>query len=346
VTADTASVQAASLPRPQAAQALLERAILLGETSDVYFLRTLEVLEAEGLNPCVTLEVFPGGAGILAGVDEALALLERVLPAGSELWAMERGTPFQHKQTVLRIIAPYLSFGIYETAILGVLAQESGWATAARRCVDAAGGIPIASFGARHVHPLVAARMDYAAVVGGCVACSTVLGARLAGVEAAGTMPHALVLIMGSTLGSAEAFDRVIDPAVPRVVLVDTFHDEAQEAVAVANALGERLHGIRLDTPAERGGVTPELVQEVRARLDQAGHSHVRILVSGGVNPERLLRFRETGAPVDSYGIGSYISAAPPIDFTADIKAIEGQPIAKRGRIPGVIPNPALRRVM
>ena len=333
-------------PDPVATQALLAPAILSGQTSDVYFLRTLEVLEAEGLNPRVTMEIFPSGPGVLAGIDEALALLGRILPAGAEVLAMERGSPMQHKQVVLRISAPYLSFGIYETAILGVLAQESGWATAARRCVDAAGGVPIASFGARHVHPLVAARMDYAAVIGGCVACSTVLGARLAGVEAAGTMPHALVLIMGSTLGAAEAFDRVITADVPRVALVDTFHDEAEEAVAVADAMGERLHGIRLDTPSERGGVTPELVCEVRARLDQAGHPHVQILVSGGVNPERLLRFRESAAPVDSFGIGSYISAAPPIDFTADIKAIEGRPIAKRGRIPGITANPALRKVL
>jgi len=329
-----------------AAQALLEPAILNGETSDVYFLRTLDVLEAEGLNPRVTTEIFPSGPGILAGIDEALALLRRVLPRGVEVLAMERGAVMQHKQVVLRISAPYLSFGIYETAILGVLAQESGWATAARHCVEAAGGVPIASFGARHVHPLVAARMDYAAVVGGCTACSTVLGARLGGVEAAGTMPHALVLIIGGTLRAAEAFDRVIDPGVPRVALVDTFHDEAEEAVAVAEAMGARLHGIRLDTPSERGGVTPELVREVRARLDQAGHRHVQILVSGGVNPERLVRFRESGAPVDSFGIGSYISAAPPIDFTADIKEIEGRPIAKRGRIPGITPNPELRRVL
>jgi nicotinate phosphoribosyltransferase len=39
--------------------------------------------------------------------------------------------------------------------------------------------------------------------------------------------------------------------------------------------------GVRLDTPSERGGVTPDLVKEVRARLDQAGFSYVKIFVSG-----------------------------------------------------------------
>jgi len=35
-----------------------------------------------------------------------------------------------------------------------------------------------------------------------------------------------------------------------------------------------------------------------------------------------------------------------PIDFTADLHEIEGKPIAKRGRIPGITPNPRLKRVM
>ena len=131
---------------------------------------------------------------------------------------------------------------------------------------------------------------------------------------------------------------------VSRIALVDTFKDEAEESLRVAGAMGDRLWGVRLDTPAERGRVTPDLVIEVRARLDQVGHEHVRIVVSGGIDPARIMMFRERNAPVDAYGIGSAISGAPPVDFTADIKVIEGQPVAKRGRIPGITPNPRLKR--
>jgi len=328
---------------------LLTPAILDGETSDVYFIRARQVLEAEGLNPVVSMEFFPTCEGILCGIGEALGLLERVLPPDREVWAMPASSGFVRKQVALRVTAPYLSFGIYETAILGALAHESGWATAARICVEAAAGVPVSSFGARHVHPFVAARMDCAAVAGGCDSCSSVLGARLAGVPAAGTMPHSLILILGDTTKTALAFDRAIDEGVPRIALVDTFRDEAEEAVAVADALakaGRRLDGVRLDTPIERGGVTPELVKEVRVRLDLAGHMGVKIVVSGGVTPERMAGFRAVAAPVDFYGVGSYIAGAAPIDFTADIKAIEGRPVAKRGRIPGITPNPALIRVL
>jgi nicotinate phosphoribosyltransferase len=259
--------------------------------------------------------------------------------------ALAEGEPFAAKEVVLRITARYSAFGLYETAILGTLSQCSGWATAARRVVDAAAPIPVIGFGARHVHPSVADQMDYASVIGGCIGASTPAGAGMAGLSPTGTMPHALVLIFGDTVRAAEAFDRHMGPDVPRIVLVDTFKDEAEESLRVADALGDRLWGVRLDTPSERGRVTPELVKEVRARLDQAGHPHVRIVVSGGMDVERISVFKAAGAPVDSFAVGSAISDAGPIDFTGDLKEIDGQPVAKRGRIPGRTDTPRLQRV-
>jgi len=320
--------------------------VLKGDTADVYFLRACEALEREGVNPRATMEVFPSRDGVLCGMKEALALLRRVLPPDAEVWALEEGQPFSRKEVVLRITAPYLSYGIYETAILGFLAHESGWATAARQCVEAAGDIPVVSFGARHVHPAVAPYMDYAAIVGGCASASTPEGARLAGVAPSGTMPHAMIICFGDTVRAAIAFDRHMPPDVPRVVLVDTFRDEPEESVAVAQALRERLNGVRLDTPGERGGVTSDLVKEVRAHLDLAGFPWVRIFVSGGVTPDRIREMRDVGAPVDGFGVGSHITSARPIDFTADLHEIEGKPIAKRGRIPGITPNPRLSRIL
>jgi nicotinate phosphoribosyltransferase len=211
--------------------------------------------------------------------------------------------------------------------------------------VEAAAPKPVISFGARHVHPDVTDVLDYAAIVGGCVGASTPAGARLAGLNPTGTMPHSLVLIVGDTVKAAQVFDRDLEPDVPRIVLVDTFKDEAEEALRVADALGDKLYGIRLDTPSERGRVTADLVKEIRARLDQAGHRHVIIVVSGGLTPDRIRYFKEQGAPADNFAVGSYISGASPIDFTGDIKEIDGRPIAKRGRIPGITPGERLKPV-
>jgi nicotinate phosphoribosyltransferase len=323
--------------------------ILSGESADVYFARAESILEREGLDPLVVMEVFSRQSGVLCGIDEAKSLLAHVLgdadPSELTVEALEDGDTFAPKEVVLRIRARYRRFGLYETAILGMLAQSTGWATAARECVDAAAPRPVISFGARHVHPDITDVLDYAAIVGGCVGASTPAGARLAGLNPTGTMPHSLVLIFGDTVQAAIAFDRDLGPDVPRIVLIDTFKDEAEEALRVAHALGDRLYGIRLDTPAERGRVTADLVTEIRARLDLEDFHHVKIVVSGGLSPDRIRYFNDSDAPVDSFAVGSYISGAAPIDFTGDIKEIDGRPIAKRGRIPGRTESPRLRPV-
>jgi nicotinate phosphoribosyltransferase len=324
--------------------------VLSGETADVYFDRARRILAAERIDPVVTMEIFSRAGGILCGAEEAMAYLREVLAEANRdpepvVESLHDGDPFSPKEVVMRITARYSAFGLYETAILGILASGSGWATAARRIVDAAAPVPVIGFGARHVHPSVADQLDYASVVGGCVGASTPAGARMAGLSPTGTMPHALILIFGDTVRAVEAFDRHIDPDVPRIALVDTFKDEAEESLRVAEALGDRLWGVRLDTPSERGRVTPDLVKEVRARLDQAGFGHVKVVVSGGLDADRIAAFKDAGAPVDSFAVGSAISKAPPIDFTGDLKEIDGSPVAKRGRIPGRTDNPRLEQI-
>ncbi|WP_242848371.1 nicotinate phosphoribosyltransferase [Sulfobacillus thermosulfidooxidans] len=313
--------------------------IQAGITADVYFVGTQQILKELGLNnKIVTAEIFANRSGLLAGIDEALALLE---PLPVQVESLDEGTTVTAKQVVMRITGRYGDFGLYETALLGILASSSGWASATREIVEAADPVPVYSFGARHVHPAVASVMDRAALVGGAKGASSILGARQANQMPSGTMPHALLLMAGDTVDAALAYDRIMPEDAPRVVLVDTFKDEAEEAIRVAEALKERLNAIRLDTPRERGGVTPELVREIRIRLAQKGIDHVGIFVSGGLTPERIIALKEAG--VTGFGVGSYIAAAPPLDMTMDLKAIEGQPVAKRGRIPGLTPSPDLK---
>ncbi|MPN09706.1 hypothetical protein SDC9_156998 [bioreactor metagenome] len=52
----------------------------------------------------------------------------------------------------------------------------------------------------------------------------------------------------------------------------------------------------------------------------------------------------DAGASV--YGVGSYITHGTSRDMTMDLKMIDGRPIAKRGRLPGIIDNPRLERVL
>jgi nicotinate phosphoribosyltransferase len=313
--------------------------IFAGATTDVYFVRTMEVLRSLGLEETsVVAEIFPSRGGICAGVDEVRYLLR---DAGVRVEALPEGEPFSAREIIMRIEGPYARFGLFETVILGMLAHPSGWAAAARQVVEVAGGVPVYAFGARHVHPAVAPVMERAALVGGVRGSACILGAKLAGQEPVGTMPHALILIVGDTVRAARAYHELMPAGAPRLVLVDTFTDEAVEALRVADAMGADLSAVRLDTPRERGSVTPDLVREVRARLDLAGHAHVQIFVSGGITPDRVPALIEAGA--DAFGVGSYISSAPPNDMTMDLREVNGKPLAKRGRIPGRTPTPRLR---
>lgn len=320
-------------------------AVRVGETADIYLQRTLTILRNEGVNPMVTVEFFPQRSGMLCGMAEALTLLAGILPeTGGEVWSLDEGSNIGEGEVVLRVKAPYSSFGLYETALCGILSSCSGWVTAAHECVEAAGLIPVVAVPARHIHPNIAATIDYSAVKGGCVSCSTIVGGRLAGVTPEGDMPHALPLLLGDSVKAIQAFDRYLPQGVPRVALVDTFKDEAEDALNVAQELRDRLRGIRLDTPSERGGVSIPMVREVRERLDQAGFRHVEITVSGNLDPKRIREFVAADAPINRFLVGSYISSAPPNNMTADIHEVDGRPIAKRGRIPGVTPNPRLDR--
>lgn len=315
--------------------------IISGATTDVYFVKTQEILAKKGLaETMVTAEIFARGGGILAGVTESLGILA---DCEAEVWSLQEGEPFSPKEVIMRITGRYSDFGLYETALLGVLASSSGWATAARRIKEAAGDKKVLCFGARHVHPAIAPVMERAAVVGGADGASCILGAKLAGMEPSGTVPHAVFLIIGDSVEVAKAYHELMPAGEPRTVLVDTFKDETEESLRVARALGEALDGVRLDTPSERGGVTPGLVKELRARLDMEGFQHVKIFVSGGLDPEKLVRLSEAGA--DAFGVGSYISGASAIDMTMDLKEVSGVPIAKRGRIPGITPGDRLRRM-
>lgn len=312
-----------------------EKDIKEGFVTDVYFARTMEILRAKGIKKHVKAEVFlkkfPDKYqwGVFAGLEEALKLLIG-LPV--DVWAMREGTVFRAYEPVMIIEGNYTDFGIFETSLLGFLCHSSGIATKAARCRIAAGDRILLSFGARRVHPSIAPMMDRSAFIGGCDAVSVLKSAEAIGQTPVGTIPHALVLIMGDTVRAIEAFHEVIDKSVRRVALIDTFSDEKFEAIRVASALGKDLYGIRLDTPASRKGDMRRIIEEIRWELNIRGHGHIKIFISGGLDEESIAELRDVA---DGFGVGTSISAARVLDFSMDIVEIDGQRIAKKGKESG-----------
>lgn len=310
-------------------------AIKAGKITDVYFARTREILKAEGVDKRVKAEFIAKSLpedwtwAVLAGIEEVASLLSGL---DLDVRAMAEGTIFRPWEPVLEIEGMYTDFGVYETALLGLICQASGIATMAARCRLAAGERSLISFGARRLHPILAPFIERNAFIGGCDGVSVTAGADLVGQPPTGTMPHALILLYGDTVEATKAFHRVVSGEVKRISLIDTFQDEKFEALRVASALGDQLYAVRLDTPGSRRGNFKQLAEEVRWELDLRGFGHVKIFVSGGIGERQI---RELNPVVDGYGVGTAISDAPVVDYSMDIVEIEGVPVAKRGKSSG-----------
>jgi len=309
--------------------------IKTAEVADVYFHRAMQVLRAEGKERTpVHAEVVlkssdPEEWFVFAGLDEVAHLLQ---DSDIEAYAVPEGTICRAHEPLLTLSGPYEEFGEHETAILGLLCQASGVATGAAQCRLAAGEKQLISFGARRMHPAIGPMIERAAYLGGCDGVAETLGAKRLGIQAIGTVPHALVLILGSTHEATRAFDRVMEEEVPRTILIDTFDDEKFGALIAAEAIPDSIFAVRLDTPSDRRGDFRGLMSEVRWELDRRGFGHVKIFGSGGIGPDDILALN----PVcDAYGVGGSVAAAPIIDFSLDIVQVDGEARAKRGKSSG-----------
>jgi nicotinate phosphoribosyltransferase len=330
-----------------------------GYYSDAYFNFTRQLLRESGLHPHVTMQVFQKHRSYLGGVDEAVAVLKLCSDDWDalEVHALHEGDAIAPLEAVLTIEGDYSLFAHLETVYLGCMARRSLVMRNVREVVDAANGKPILFFPARHDHWLVQTGDGWAAHVAGAIGVSTEAQASWWGGVGVGTVPHGLIAAFGGdTVAAARAFaDRFADQ-MNVTVLVDFENDSVRTALEVADALGDRLWGVRLDTSErmvdralwhEMGdfrptGVNVVLAERVRSALDAAGHNRVRIVVSGGFEAAKIREFEGLGAPVDAYGVGSSLVRGEN-DFTADVVRVDGRDCAKAGR--AYRPNPRLVRV-
>ncbi|MEZ0290538.1 MAG: nicotinate phosphoribosyltransferase [Sulfolobales archaeon] len=311
-----------------------------GYVTDIYFKRTLKILKMYGLDRTrVRAEIHAYSLpknyrwAVFAGLEEALKLLEG---RDVDVYAVPEGTIFEETYPVMLVEGPVGEFIELETALLGIIRHASSVATKAARIKKLAGDRSVIFFGLRSAHPAIAFTLDRSAFIGGCDAVSGAYSEELLGAKPLGTMPHALIIVFGDQVKAWKAFDEVIEPSVPRIALVDTFYDERIETVLAVKALGERLNGVRLDTPSSRRGNMRKIVEEVRWTLNLMNRSDVKIYVSGGIDEKEVIELRDL---VDGFGVGTSIAFPPSIDLSMDIVEIERdgrwEPIAKRGKLPG-----------
>ena len=316
--------------------------------------------------------------------DTSRALAELWVPAWEDLAvrSLFDGEVATSREAVMHIDGDYAEFAHLETLYLGALTDGTKIASNTRAVVEAANGKPVIMFGARHQSHEAQAGAGYAAYVGGAIGVSTDEQGEWWGSTGLGTIPHALIAVYGgdtvlATLKFDEHINRSDEPLahltarenpeghVNVTALVDFHNDVVGTSLQVAKAFGQKLWGVRVDTSEDmidasvleeirlaRGraggdlrGVTPRLVEILRAALDRNGYPHVKIVASGGFDAAKIRRFEEAAVPVDVYGVGAELlhAGGPAYDYTADIVRVEGRPLAKVGRT--YIENPRLTAV-
>ncbi|MHB8360844.1 MAG: nicotinate phosphoribosyltransferase [Thermoplasmataceae archaeon] len=314
-----------------------EEEIILGKASDVYFSRSLKGMEQSSENPLVTAEITSSSNEddwiTFTGLKEVLALL-----SGKNLTisAIGEGEIIRTRDDAgipipfITIEGRYSDIGVLETALLGLICQSSGISTSASRIYMASYPYPFFSFGIRRMHPAVSPMIDRAAYIGGAYGVSGILGAERLSIDPVGTMPHSLALIMGEE----EAWKYIHDtfPKGKRTLLIDTFSDEKESALRAAKMFPD-IDFIRLDTPKSRRGNFSNIVREIRWELNLRGYNNIKIMVSGGLDKDSIVKLREAGA--EAFGVGTSISSAKPIDFSMDIVRIGDKDITKRGKYSG-----------
>jgi nicotinate phosphoribosyltransferase len=339
-----------------------------GYYSDAYFVYTKQALEDEGHHPRVTMQVFQKQVSVLGGIDEAIAVLKLCsghqeegtwVPGWNrlEVKALHEGDRIVPWETVMTIEGDYSLFAHLETVYLGSLARRSLIMRNVSEVVAAANGKQIFYFPARHDHWLVQTGDGWAAHIAGAIGVSTDAQASWWGGRGIGTVPHGLIAAYGGdTVKAATVFADHFHDEMNITVLVDFENHSTATALTVAEALGPRLWGVRLDTGEdmvdrslweELGGFRPtgvnqRLVEKVRGELDRAGYGDVKIVASGGFTVDRIRDFEAAGMPVDAYGVGSSLIRGQN-DFTADVVLLEGRHCAKAGR--RYRPNPRLEPV-
>jgi nicotinate phosphoribosyltransferase len=324
-----------------------------GWYTDAYFNHARATLLTDGRHPNVVVQVFQKEDSWLGGIDEAIAILRLCSHDPDELTirALHDGDRIEAWETVLTIEGDYPTFAHLETVYLGTLARRTLITTNVVHVLEAANGKPIIFMPARFDHHRVQAGDGYAAYIAGQVTgfqigVTSDEQASWWGGRGIGTVPHALIASYGGdTVLAARKFAEWAPADMSVTVLVDFENDSVRTALEVAEALGDRLWGVRLDTSEslvdrslwdEMGefkptGVNERLVGKVREALDSAGFERVRIVASGGFTVEKIRAFEERGVPVDAYGVGSSLIRGAN-DFTADVVMTDGTPSGKVGR--------------
>ncbi len=262
------------------------------------------------------------------------------LDFSGDIDAVPEGTAVFPNEPLLRVRAPLPVAQLLETRILNALHYQSLVTTKAARIVDAAGNRGVVDFGARRAHGIDAARVAARATwIAGGDGTSNMVAGHAMGLPVVGTMAHSFVQTYPDEITAFRAFARHYPETT---LLVDTYDtlEGVRNVIRLADELGEtfRVRAIRIDS-----GDLDSLSRQARRMLDEAGLSGMHILVSGGLDEDRIAALVAADAPIDGFGIGTDLAVSsdvPTLDFAYKLVAYRGEPRLKGSTGKSTLPGP------
>lgn len=242
-----------------------------------------------------------------------------------DVFAVPEGTPVFENEPLLEIVAPLPEAQLVETMVLNQMHLQTLLASKAARVVIAANERAVVDFGSRRTHGTDAAiKAARAFHIAGVAATSNVAAGAAYGLPLAGTMAHSYVEAHETELAAFQAFMQLY----PKTTLLIDTYDTVQAAHLIANLVrtatpGPGISAVRLDS-----GNLAALSREVRSILDRAGLQHVKILASGGLDEYEVSHLAASGAPIDSFGVGTSMGVSddrPSLDMAYKLVEYEGR---------------------
>ena len=222
-----------------------------------------------------------------------------------DIYAIPEGTPIFPGEPILTVKAPAMEAQFVETYILLTLNHQSLIATKANRIVRAAEGRPISEFGSRRAQGVEGAVLGArAAYIGGCAGTACTISELRYGVPAGGTMAHSWVQMFDSEYEAFETYCRLYPTNA--ILLIDTYNvlksglpNAIKAFKNVLEPMGIKKCGVRIDS----GDIT-YLTKQVRKKLDEAGLTECKIVISNSLDEYIIRDLLMQGAKIDSFGVG------------------------------------------
>jgi len=270
-----------------------------------------------------------------------------------DVFAAREGSVVFPNEPLVRVHGSLMEVQLIESLLLNRVNFQTLAATKTARVAGAAGGLPVMEFGLRRAQgPDGAFSASRAAFIGGAASTSNTLAGERLGIPVSGTMAHSWVMGFGSELESFEKYAEIYPGNC--VLLVDTYDtlgSGVPNAITVFRKLRERgapPMAVRIDS-----GDLEYLSVKARTMLDDAGLPEVKIFVSSDMDEWIMEHLRNSGAPIDAWGVGTRMVTGwgePALAGVYKIVAKDGgsgfEPCIKISNQPEKVTNPGIKNVL